>query len=232
MARVTYGESITEYAGSIGGVTFLRNASGPIAKLRSSPPVNPSPYQSTYQGNLATLVAFWPTLSQEIKHDWDVFAAAHPHTTPWGVEKTLSGYQWFVSVNLNRLFVGKSILPSPPFWVAYSPPGAFTSDVTPTYINIHFDVLWTPDTYWVIYASLPLRQSSLKLRRSLFFVLYVQSTDPVLTLDFTSYYIALVNIVWATFYASADCSIIVRLKQLDPDSGLASAFRSAIVKIG
>ncbi|GAH48125.1 unnamed protein product [marine sediment metagenome] len=42
MARVTYGGGVTEFAGSIGGVTFQRNASGYIAKLRSNPTVNPT----------------------------------------------------------------------------------------------------------------------------------------------------------------------------------------------
>lgn len=232
MARVTYGESITEYAGSIGGVTFLRNASGPIAKLRSNPPVNPSPDQSTYQTNMAKLVAYWPTVSQPNKVLWDAFAAAHDHTTPWGEIKTLSGYQWFNSCNLNRLLIDQAILPAPPAWVVYPPPDSFVIQSSATYIRLYWSGTWDPVTYWAVYVSLPLRQSSLKLRRSLFFLVYVTDPNPRTYYDFTSLYESFANVTWATFFASANCSIIARVKHLAMGYGLTSAFTSAIVKIG
>lgn len=231
MARVTYGDSITEYAGSIGGVTFQRNPSGPIAKLRSRPIVNPSPDQSIYQINMAKSVAFWPTLSQVNKDLWDAFAVAHDHTTPWGETKTLSGYQWFLSVSLNMLFMERAILSSPPAWVVYSPPPSFTIQVSPTYIRLFWDPAWTPDVYWTQYVSLPLRQSSLKLRRSLFFLYHRASSVPVTTWDFTSRFQAFANVTWATFYANSDCSIISRVLQISPTRGLASPYASAIIKI-
>lgn len=231
MARVTYGESITEYAGSIGGVTFLRNASGPIAKLRSRPPVNPSPSQSTYQTNMAICVAFWPTLSQANKDLWDAFAVAHDHTTPWGDTKTLSGYQWFLVCNLTRLIIFSTLISSPPAWTTWPPPPAFTLVATSTYLRVE----WSPPysfTYNIaFYLTLPLRQSSLKLRRSLFYVGFDSSGGPFATFDLTTWFQTLVNVTWATFYASADCSIICRIKRGAYSTGLWSAFTSAIVKI-
>lgn len=231
MARVTYGESITEYAGSIGGVTFLRNASGPIAKLRSNPPVNPSPDQSTYQTNMAKLVAFWPTLSQENKDLWDAFAVAHEHTTPWGEAKTLSGYQWFLSVNLYRLLYFDEISPSPPDWWAYPPPDSFTLTATSEDFSCNWDPAYSPDNWLYVYLSLPLRQSSLKLRRSLFFVKTVTTGAPFTTLPLIDLFEALTGVTWAAFFASANCSIICRLQDGLSSRGLRSAFTSAIVKI-
>lgn len=231
MARVTYGPYITELAGSVGGFTFLRNASGPIVKLRSNPTVNPSPDQSVYQTNLAKLVAYWPTLSGANKDLWDAFALAHDHTTPWGETRTLSGYQWFISVNLNMLFMERSILSSPPAWVVYSPPPAFIIQVAATYIRLLWDPEWTPDAYWTLYVSLPLRQSSLKLRHPLFALHHRTSSNPVGSQDFTYIYELLTNITWSTFYPSANCSIIARVLQISHTRGLTSAFTSAIVKI-
>jgi len=232
MARVTYGESITEYAGSIGGVTFLRNASGPIAKLRSRPPVNPSPDQSTYHVNLAKCVSYWPTLSQENKHDWDLFAAAHPHTTPWGVEKTLSGYQWFLSCNLNRLIYYDTISESPPTWLNPPPPQSFALVATETNLQCRWDPLYTPDYTLRFYLSLPLRQSSLKLRRSLFYVGFRWSNGGITFYDLTGFFTALANVTWADFFLSANCSIVCRVTHGSFGLGLFSAFTSAIVKIG
>jgi len=232
MARVTYGESITEYAGSIGGVTFLRNASGPIAKLRSNPTVNPSPYQATHQGNLATLVAYWPTLSQENKDAWDDLAAAHKHTTPWGVEKTLSGYQWFISLNLRILHGANPIIDIPFQWYAPPPPPQFTIEVSSTYIRCVWDPAYQPDQTLFFYTSLPLRQSSIKLRRSLFYITRYYRPPPISTFDLTPYLTGLYNITWSTFFASANCSIIVRILHGYLGRGWRSAFTSAIVKIG
>lgn len=231
MARVTYGESVTEYAGSIGGVTFHKNASGNIARLRPNPTVNPTALQANYQRNMAQVVSFWPTLSQPDKVLWNAFAAVYDHTTPWGEIKTLSGYQWFLSCNLHKLLLGLAMLSSPPAYFTYSPPDQFTLETSATYLRLAWATPWSPTTYWAIYATLPLRQSSLKLRRSLFFLDYIQSLDAISIYDITVKYAALVNITWADFYASADASIIIRAKQLSPSKGLASSYTSAIVKI-
>lgn len=232
MARVTYGESITEYAGSIGGVTFLRNASGPIAKLRSNPPVNPSPYQSTYQVNMATLVARWPTLAQANKDLWDAHAAAHDHTTPWGETKTLSGYQWFVSVNLKRLQFGYAILVAPGTWTVLSPPDSFTLVATATYLRCEWSPNYDPIYGLAFYLTLPLRQSSLKLRRSLFFVYWDSDVPSIANFDLTAHFQALANVTWATFYASADCSVICRIMHIRATVCYTFGYTSAIVKIG
>jgi len=232
MARVTYGESITEYAGSIGGVTFLRNASGPIAKLRSNPPVNPSPDQSTYQTNMALLVAFWPTISQPNKNLWDAFAAAHDHTTPWGETKTLSGYQWFLVCNLIRIVRYTPPLDSPAGWFAAAAPPSFNLVATATYLRCEWSPAYDPDKTLKFYLTLPLRQSSLKLRRSLYYVGFRDYGDPLDYYDVTSKFESLANVTWAAFYASANCSIICRISHGWMSQGIYSAFTSAIVKIG
>jgi len=232
MARVTYGESITEYAGSIGGVTFLRNPSGPIAKLRSNPPVNPSPDQSPYQTNMAKCVSYWPSLSQANKDAWDALAAAHDHTTPWGETKTLSGFQWFLSCNLDNLARGFIILDTPHAWVAMVPPDQFTIEVSSTYIRVAWSPAYDCVHTLLAYCTLPLRQSSVKLRRSLFYIKAYYHPPALDNWDLTSEIETLFNVTWATFYASANCSIIIRILENYLSVGFRSAFTSAIIKIG
>ncbi len=232
MARVTYGESITEYAGSIGGVTFHKNTSGNVARLRPNPTVNPTSLQAGYQTNMAKLVAFWPTLSQGDKTSWDALAAAHDHTTPWGETKTLNGFQWFLSCNLTRLLLLNPILSTAPVWSTISPVAAFTIQTSATYIRLYWSPALTGSYYILLYSTLPLRQSSLKLRRSLFYTTVKISIPDFDYWDFTSEYEALTGITWADFYSSADASIIVRVKRVYLPKGLSSAYTSAIVKIG
>ena len=232
MARVTYGTLITDLAGSIGGVTFLRNASGPIAKLRSNPTINPSSDQTIYQKNMVKLVAHWPTLSQENKEAWDAFAAANDHTTLWGEIKTLSGYQWFLTLNLNRLIEYPAPIDTPPGWTAHPPPPLFFLTADSESFLANWFPPYDPDFTLKIYLSLPLRQSSLKLRRSLFYVGYRIHGEPLTNLPLLSYFQTLANVTWASFFASANCSIICRLSHGSVPTGLFSAFTSAIIKIG
>jgi len=230
MARVTYGSGITELAGSIGGVTYQKNASGNIAKLRSNPIVNPTSRQAVHQNNMARLVAFWPTLSQADKDAWNDLAAAHLHTTPWGESKKLSGYQWFLKCNLIRFKYTSVVRATPADWYDIPPPNQFIIETSPTYIR----AAWAPDHegYELLgYISLPLKQSSLKLRRSLFYVKKFQSLASLTNWDFTSVFESLTNVTWADFYASANCHIIIRIISSYLGGGYTSAFTSAIIKI-
>jgi hypothetical protein len=232
MARVTYGSGITEYKGSIGGITYQRNASGPVAKLRSIWTVNPSPSQAVYQRNLAYLVSYWPTLSQANKDAWDALAAAHDHTTPWGETKTLSGYQWFLTVNLFNLAHNGAFLTSPYSWYVPSPADQFTIETSASYFRAAWSPPYDAPGSLFAYVSLPLRQSSIKLRRSLFFLKFYISAPSLSNWDLTSAIESLFNVTWSTFYASSNCHIILRIRQGDRYSGYLAPFTSAIVKIG
>lgn len=231
MARVTYGSGVTELAGSIGGVTYQKNTSGNIARLRPKPVVNPTALQAKYHTNMSFLVSYWPTLSQANKDQWDAFAIAHDHTTPWGEIKTLSGYQWFMSVNLIRRKFGLIPSSSPPAWQGLSPPDSFTLVATATYLRCEWSPAYDPVQALSFYLTLPLKQSSLKLRRSLFYIVYRTAGAALDYFDLTSYFQTLANITWPAFYASADCSIICRITHGNGSIGLYTSYTSAIVKI-
>ena len=231
MARVTYGSGITEYNGSIGGITYQKNASGNIAKLRSNPAVNPTPLQSIYQTRMAYLVSFWPTLSQANKDLWDAFALLHDHTTPWADIKTLSGYQWFLSCNLKRMLYHSTPISVPPTWAVKSPPPVFTLSYTLYQFTLSFYPVYYPDTDLIIYCSLPLKQSSLKLRRSLFLVKIIYNSIGYAIIDIMAEVEALIGMSWADFISNVDCNLIVRVQNGEFDLGLFSSYTSAIKKI-
>jgi len=231
MARVNYGPGITDFKGSIGGVTFQNNTSGSIARLRTRAVVNPTALQAGYQARLSYLVSLWPTLTQVQKDAWDTFHGVNNHTTPWGETKILSGYQWFLSCNLRRMLYHAAAIVAAPAWVAQVVPDTFTIETAAGYIR----VAWAPDYNapldLIAYCSLPLKQSSLKLRRSLFWIKNYAAAPLLTNWDLTSEIEALFNVTWATFYASSKCNIIIRLLQGDFAKGLFSSFVSAIIKI-
>jgi len=231
MARVTYGALITELTGSIGGITFQRNSSGNIARLKPNMPVNPSLSQQSQQKFLISLVTAWSALSDADKTSWETFALAHDHVTEWGEEKTLNGFQWFISSGLNMKSMSLAPLSTAPGWT--------TIDALPDFVlsasAISLLCTWDPAVdvtgYRVhFYATPPIRQSSLKLRRSNFVIRKV-NIDSLTTQELITYYQTLFGVTWATIYADANCSIIIRAKRIQESSGLAGPYSSQLIKI-
>jgi hypothetical protein len=231
MARVVYGAEITELIGSIGGMTFQRNSSGTIARLKPNSPVNPSPIQGIQQNSLAQLVALWPTLTPLQKASWDALAAAHDHINPWSETKTLNGYQWFLSCNLYCTLAGDAIQVTAPAYAPPAPPSAFTLTASAFNLSCEFGVAYTavPD-HLFIYLSLPIRANSLKLRRS-FYLVSVDDAFNNASLILTALFESLANVTWADFFNSSNSNIICRLLRVKADTGMNSAFTSSLVNI-
>ena len=231
MARVTYGALITELTGSIGGITFQRNSSGNIARLKPNMPVNPSPDQTIQQGYLISLTTAWSALSSANKASWEALAAAHDHVTEWNEPKTLNGFQWFISSGLNMIAMSLAPLSTAPAWTAV----AALPDFVLSASAISLLCTWTPDPdvtgYRVhFYATPPIRQSSLKLRRSNFVIRKVNLVTLVAQ-ELITYYEAAFGVTWATIFADANCSIIVRAKLIQEATGLAGPYTSQLIKL-
>lgn len=158
MARVQYGSIITQVAGSIGGVTYQRNAAGSIARARVSPAVVGS--GKLINAPIATfnLIQAWRALDQSQIDSWDSFAAAHTRENKFGQTKTLSGFNWFISLNSNLAIVGSSLIEDPP---TYTPPDALTYvlvDIIDQTTSPVMTVDFTPnpipsDTSFVLYTT-------------------------------------------------------------------------------
>jgi hypothetical protein len=232
MARVIYSYPVSEIIGSIGGITFQHNSSGKIARSKPNMTVNPSPAQALQHGKISTLVALWPTLTIAEKTSWTTNLAGHLHVTPWGESKTLNGYQWFLSCNLNLLLADIAARKTAPSWSVIAPPVAFT--LTYNSNNLYFgfgDTYSVIPNYLFIYLTLPLRQSSIKLRRSLFLV-SVNKTLNDSYLIVTSEFENLAHVIWTDFYSSAHANLIGRIIVVEAGTGLASSFTSSITKVG
>jgi hypothetical protein len=232
MARVTYGALITELAGSIGGITFHKNSSGNIARLKPNMPMIASPVQALQQNKFNSLIAMWPTLTNVQKTSWNNFAAAHPHINEFGQSKIINGFQWFMSCNLNLLVVNEATILTAP---AYAPPAALPAFSIANHPTIYY-IFWgvaqnvTPD-YLVIYSSSPLRQTSLKLKRSFFFFRYIHSFNAD-SCGLTAQLASILNIAWGDLFDANGCTMIVRIKRVQTGTGLSSPYTSAMIKPG
>lgn len=232
MARVTYGAYITELKGSIAGTTFQRNKAGKMAKSRAFTPVNPSQLQSNHQLWLVQLVASWGSLSAYNKGLWNTLASEHDHTDDWGVTKTISGYQWYISYNLNMLLQEMPVVEYPAEFEVIDPAPDFELTADGTHLYIHYTGDNSePGEHIGVFATPPLKQTNINLRRSLLQI-QVRSTTSGAYRDITSFYESTFNLSWASFYSTAECNIIVRTKIYGSMfEGGASVFKSAIIQL-
>lgn len=231
MARVVYSSPISELVGSIGGLTYQRNSSGFVVRAKPNRKVNPSIAQAQIQLRQSALISLWPTLSIAEKNGWNSLANINPHVTPWGSLTQLNGFQQFISNNLNLAVAGLSPISIAPAYFLPPAPPSFTIFFNPFTIILVFDFPIDPVTYFFsVYATPPMRQSSIKQRKS---VLYVPPGNwlGALSYDITVPYTALYNIDYDPFVLSADATIMVKCCLIDNSSGFRSTYSSSIEKI-
>jgi hypothetical protein len=127
MAKVFYGSQITDISGSVGGLTFQKNASGSILRLR--PSLSQSLSQAQVEQNLlfSSAIAAYNALTQAQRVLWIAFAVAHPKVDIYGTSKQMTGQNWFVALYLNASAIGGTPLLVPPTYSLPSPPSPITS---------------------------------------------------------------------------------------------------------
>jgi hypothetical protein len=195
-------------------------------------PMIASPAQGIQQNKLNQLIATWPTLTLVQKASWNALAAAHDHVNEFGETKTLNGFQWFMSCNLNLLSVGEAIILSAPGWTVIAAPPVFTLHASAVHLWANFTPNFNSSGYWIqCFSTSPMRQSSLKLRKSTFLIRTVNenSTDNIYLEGF---FASTFNLTWANFFNNSICTITVRLKLVQEGTGLCSPYTSGLIKIG
>jgi surface protein len=223
MARASYGSIITDLKGSVGGITFQRNPSGKIARLKPTASVNPSNLQSGRERMLAYLASYWSSLTISQKNDWNALAATHDHYDPWGNITKLNGFQQFQSNNINLSVINTPLIPDAPVYLLPPPPPAFTLNFSSSSIYLEFITPYDPSPYdFVLYVTPPLRQSNINTRKN-YFLLTGGSWTSSTVFDITVPYLAYFNIFYPLFLSSVDCTIIARCCVIDPVTGFRSS---------
>lgn len=167
MARVQYGSQITALSGSIGGITFHKNAANNIARLRPSVPRTPSSKQFLKQSIFNYLVNKYADLNLLWKQQWNDFAAAHTKTNFWGEEKTLSGYNWFLTLNYWKYTITQSTFTTPPTYQSPTAVCEFETVPGDNVIQLIPDPEWPSGCYKIAFSTCVLKSSSLANRKDL-----------------------------------------------------------------
>ncbi len=102
MAIVKFAAPISGLRGTVGGLIYSANGSGPYVKAYAKPPNPRTPLQTRQRANLGSLPAGWQALTPTQKTDWNTFAAlpAQDLINALGETYSISGWLWYVKTNL------------------------------------------------------------------------------------------------------------------------------------
>lgn len=228
MARVTYSDSVTRFNGSIGGVTFQQNISGSIVKLKSKQVVNPSTLQAYANLNFSAYVNHWSKLTLAERQTWDLLKR-HQNFDPWGTGRWLSGYQWFLSCNLNHSMCGFStIIREAPEYLIPEPSPSFdvVANVNTFYIVFNF-AFNLNGNHLFLYCTPPIRSTTADTRKNIITV-YSYTGNNIQDLDISSLLPDYFNLELAPFLSSASASMVFSCCVVDPITGFRSSFARQI----
>ncbi|HUD44972.1 MAG TPA: hypothetical protein VMR41_05485 [Patescibacteria group bacterium] len=231
MARATYGSIITTLKGSIGGLTFQKNLSGNIVRLRPWRKKYNTPRQMTRHQIFLKRLHEWHLLSLGNQQLWNAFAALHTFTDPFGNLETLTGLNWYCSINTNLEMISESITPTPPAWNQPTPSPTILLILSPTDITLHCPYP-SPSAYNSIIISLtqPISNTSYKINGKFRQIKILNSgpwTDQVLTTEWNNYF----NLNYATLAASGNFKLACEVFCISNTSGLASPVNRDIQQI-
>lgn len=116
MAIITVGAPLSGIRGTVGGITYSANKSGPYAKQWAPSTTPNTPTQTIEQGFLGSMPQLWRALTPVQQAAWDTFAAlaAQELTNSLGQAYYISGFGWFCKCNVRLLRVGRAtIVPVP-----------------------------------------------------------------------------------------------------------------------
>jgi hypothetical protein len=109
--------NVEQIRGSVGHINYSRVRSGAVTKKKSHPgsvnPFTPSAHQINRRDHFRTVSLRWQQLDERARYDWNEYASQIERSNVFGQHYFSSGFNCFVSCNINRILIGLSILDYP-----------------------------------------------------------------------------------------------------------------------
>jgi len=228
MALVEFGALVTSLKGSIGGWTFQRNRSGNIVRLKPRTTVNPTSKQTVIQSEFVSLIQGFQALTTAQKLLWDDFATLNTKENKFGFAKTLSGQNWYQSVNFQRERLGLARLLVPPANLLPEQIVAFDLTVNLSKIEISNIFPNDPTDTGILIATTTANTLLTDKQRSAFRETKVETGGPFGTIDITAQWEATHGINWP---AGSDLDCISVGVEIVPVRGTTGITGTRIVKV-
>lgn len=230
MARITYTGIVQNITGSIGGLTFQKNSSGYIVRLRPIQKKGLSENQQATINKSFNLNVEYHKLTVFNKELWNDYALLYEKTNKFGQIKKNSGFNWFVSINSIRILAGNTIAITPPAHDLAYPIPNYQVYINAGRLLIEFETLFTPNNNVLsIWLSKPTQITSKKISSKLFNIAIFNNTDYHI-IDITSFfenYFQLPNFFTEIYNIY---SLTCLIHTIEKNSGLISVAKQATFK--
>lgn len=116
MAIIKLGATVVGIRGTVDGLTFSANGSGPYVKGWARGPNPKSPRQAAQRNALAEFASAWRSLTAGQQADWDAYGAAAPQElfNSLGESYFVTGFSWFITINIHLRQAGEPQRDFPP----------------------------------------------------------------------------------------------------------------------
>lgn len=133
MAKTTFGSGVAGLRGRLGGAVFSSNTAGSYTKQLSIPVSRATAFQQYSRAWIVMATEEWAQIGSAARADWDAFALAPNEIDydPWGVQRFLTGFQWFLRAYVRHMWTGQTWDFTPPSGAAQSPITNLSAVVTP-----------------------------------------------------------------------------------------------------
>jgi hypothetical protein len=227
MARISYTGLVSDIKGSIAGTTFQHNSSGRIAKSKNTSRFSSSSFQSLSQAQFVAIVKHWRELTITNRTNWINEAFAHPIIDKWGVARSLTGFQYFISRNRNLVTIGQAVQDDPFTYATPLTISGATADADATDLIVNLDASYDLSTETLIVFASPPTQAIVPTSRVQQRLIEQYTGSAISSLNITATYCGVYGLIWATFFATAKCIINVSLAIVRNDNGVISPFFNA-----
>jgi hypothetical protein len=191
MAKIKFGQIISEARGKIAGMVFSRNKSGNFIRQKVTP-LNPgSGYQIAVRTSMRTASKAWQTLTDSVRTEYETHVKDLSVRNSLGDPVRLSGYNFFVSLCRNAVTVGQA---PPTTYPGNNEPAAVqswsgASSYGPDKIILTFAPAVPAADRWVLFATKPLSKG-IKSAPNEFRIIGYLSNGDLSPFDVTAMYVA------------------------------------------
>jgi len=223
MARIIYAPLATAVMGSIGGITFQKNPSGQIIRSRPSISKASTSRQQYAHNDNQNLLSLWQALPNIDKDEWITYALTYTKINKFGQVKTLTGYNWFYSVNYFAIKYGMAYHATPPTHVvpAELPPWTITLDAGALTITLT-DPFDFDNNNIVAWCALPTRKNTSSIQQIRKFMLLLTDSTPQ-PFDVTAAWNSATQMDFATGNFAANINFFFCLQSIRLSSNITSA---------
>jgi hypothetical protein len=211
VAKIEYIAPINSLTGKLGGCVFQKNKSGYIIRSKEYGKKTRTEKQELQRTQFSSIKKRWNTIGSTNQGLWNDFAAVHNHTDKYTKVLTLTGFQWFMSLNRNCFTNKAAYIDTPPDYSLPQASPEYYLTITETDLELTLDApISLNDTDLFVFASYPTNRESGQVRRKMRLITVLKA-GPYNTVSILGVY----NAAFSNIYPPAgkywDMSIFIEL---------------------